>query len=123
MTVKEARQRGLLKQVLNQQSKRSKYGNQRTFYEGRWYSSKKEAKRAGELDLLKRAGVVLDWIPQFKLEIKHNGVKICSYFADFKVFYQNGRVEYEDTKGVETAVFKLKKKMVKAFHGIDIKII
>jgi len=30
-------------------------------------------------------------------------------------------VEYEDTKGVRTDVYKLKSKLVKAFHGIIIK--
>jgi len=39
-----------------------------------------------------------------------------SYVADFKVTYQDGRVEIEDVKGVETEAFKLKKKMFEASH-------
>lgn len=104
-----------------QANRQSKFRNQRTLYGGRWYASKKEATRASELDVLQRVGAIHSWIPQFKIPIEHNGVKICSYYADFRVTYPDGRVEYEDTKGVRTDVYKLKSKLVKAFHGIIIK--
>lgn len=99
----------------------SKYGNKRTAYNGRFFASKREAHRAWELDMLKRAGVITSWLPQPEFKIVHNEVKICSYFADFKVFYPNGSVEYEDVKGMRTDVFILKKKLVKAFYNIEIK--
>lgn len=104
-----------------QQSSYNKYSNQKTTYNGIVYDSKRESKRAGELDILKRIGEVKSWLPQSEFRIEHRGVKICSYFADFKVVYADGHVEFEDVKGVKTAVYKLKKKLVKAFHGVDIK--
>lgn len=46
------------------------------------------------------------------------------YIADFKVLYQDGRVEVEDVKGVETAEFRLKRKMFEAaFPDLTIKIV
>jgi hypothetical protein len=48
-----------------------------------------------------------------------NGVKICSYSADFR--YQDGlELVVEDVKGYKTPVYNLKKKMMKAFHSIEI---
>ena len=51
------------------------------------------------------------------------GKKICKYFADFR--YQCGEdVIVEDTKGVITQVFTLKKKLVEALYpGLVIQII
>lgn len=120
MTIAEARRRGLIPRG-PQGPSRSKYRNQRTFYNGRWYSSKKEAERAGELDLLVRSGSVKRWEAQPKFPIVYEGIKICSYIGDFKVEYPNGKIVIEDTKGFQTAIYKLKKKLVKAFYGIEIK--
>lgn len=39
-----------------------------------------------------------------------------SYVADFKVTYKDGRVEIEDVKGVETEVFKIKRKLFEAAY-------
>lgn len=100
--------------------KRGKYNNQKTIYNGRQYDSKKEAKRAWELDLLLRSGNILSWKSQPEFPIVLNGIKICSYFGDFLVEYQD-RKEVEDVKGFRTDIYKIKRKLVKAFYGIDIK--
>jgi hypothetical protein len=42
--------------------------------------------------------------------------------ADF-TYIQDEKYIVEDYKGVETAVFRLKKKLMLAVHGIDIKIV
>ena len=53
-----------------------------------------------------------------------NDQKICKYVADFRYnkVDEYGSLEevVEDAKGVETAEFKLKKKLMKAVHGIEI---
>lgn len=100
---------------------KSKFKNKRTFYNGRWYDSKKESKRAFELDSLKKAGVVKEWTPQVRYKFQHNSVVIGTYVLDFLVEYSDGTIEYEDVKGYKTDVYKLKKKLMKAFYGIDIK--
>jgi ribosomal protein L37AE/L43A len=59
----------------------------------------------------------------------HCGRKLLTYqavryIADFKVVYQDGRVEIEDVKGVETAEFRLKRKLFEAaFPELTIKVV
>lgn len=53
----------------------------------------------------------------YKMEV--NGMLVCKYLADFR-YRQNGEVVVEDVKGVSTPVYLLKKKLMKACHGIDI---
>ena len=103
---------------------RSKYGNKKTTVDGIKFDSKWESQRYLYLKSLERAGRVtnLKLQPRFPIEI--NGHKICTYIADFEYDMENidGTWEHviEDAKGVETPEFKLKKKMMKAVHDIDI---
>lgn len=99
----------------------NKYKNIHTLYNGRLYHSKKEAQRAWELDMLLKASQIESWHAQPKFDFVLNGTKICSYFGDFKVDYRGGHSEIEDVKGVRTDVYKIKKKLMKAFYNIDIK--
>jgi len=116
MTVSQARQNGF-----QGNPRKNKYGNKRTLYSGRTYDSKKEAERAIELDILLRAGKIKGWEAQPSFYFEHDGIKICRYNADFKVENLDGTVDIEDVKGVKTAVYRIKKKMLKAFYGIDVK--
>ncbi len=83
-----------------------------------------EAERWGELSAMQRAGVVKDLERQVRYNLVINDQKICAYIADFryKLVDENGfeKEIVEDAKGVETAEFKLKKKMMKAILGIDV---
>lgn len=56
--------------------------------------------------------------PRFRMV--HNGVKICDYVADFS-YQEGGEFVVEDYKGVLTPEYKLKKKMLLAFHGIEVR--
>lgn len=51
-----------------------------------------------------------------------NGVKIAKYVADF-VYEQDGQTVVEDfkSKATMTATFRLKAKLMKAIHDIDVK--
>lgn len=104
--------------------KPSKYGNKKTLYAGVVYDSKAEADFAQQLNLLKKASDiklrVLDVKRQVPYEVVVNGQKICTYYADFVVTY-HGRTVIYDVKGVKTAVYRLKKKLVEALHGVKIK--
>ena len=97
----------------------TKYRNKVTFYNGQRYDSKKEATRAMELDILKRAGEIEGYQRQVRFPIQVNNQHICAYIADF-VVQGKGKQWVEDVKGVETPVFKLKRKLMKAVHGIEI---
>lgn len=83
------------------------------------FDSKKEARRAGELKLLQRVGHISGIVihPRFRLDVM--GIHICDYEADYS-YYEKGEYIVEDCKGVKTAVYKIKKKLMKACHGIDI---
>lgn len=103
----------------------SKYKNIRTVVDGISFASKAEATRYGELKLLERAGEICDLKiqPIFRLQI--NGYKICNYIGDFSYLYKKGnfQVIVEDVKSQITArlpVYRLKKKLMAAIHGIEI---
>ena len=66
-----------------------KYKAKRTWYNGRWYHSKREADRARELQLLEKAGKIedLEYQPKFTLQAsffcKGEKVRAITYTADF----------------------------------------
>lgn len=97
----------------------AKYGNRKTLVDGVTFASAREAKRYGELKLLQRAGEISELSLQPKFELGINGVKVCAYHADFS-YKCKGLVVVEDSKGFETQVFKLKRKLMKAVHGIEV---
>ena len=104
-----------------------KYHNKPVTVDGHRFASQAEARRYGELLLLQRAGQILDLKlqPRYKLEV--NGVKIGTYVGDFSYAYSPSVISHpqhvrtvEDVKGVRTAVYRLKKKLMLALHGIEI---
>src|SRR4051812_49216783 len=99
----------------------NKYGAIPTEVDGIRFASKREAKRYQDLKLLERAKVIrdLELQPRFKIEV--GGLLICTYVADFQYrVCTDNRLVVEDSKGVETAVFKLKRKLLKAVHGVSV---
>jgi hypothetical protein len=100
--------------------RRSKYRAVPTVLDGIRFSSKKEAARYAELLVLQKQKKIkgLELQPRFKLEV--NGVLVGTYVADFA--YREGKLRVvEDVKGVRTAVYKLKKKLVWALHGVAVR--
>jgi hypothetical protein len=96
-----------------------KFGNKPTVVDGIKFPSKKEAARWMQLKLLERAGAIRDLTRQVRYTLAVNGIKVCDYIADF--VYTDGRQQFvEDTKGFRTAEYKLKAKLMKACHGIEI---
>ncbi len=102
----------------------SKYRNVRTEVDGIMFDSKREAERYKELHLLQRAGEIRHLETQVKLHLHVNGVHVCDYVADFtyQEFDKNDapRLVVEDVKGYRTDVYRLKKKLMLACHGIEI---
>ena len=108
----------------------SKYHSIRTLYNGEWYDSKREANYAKQLDLLRRAVledervISVERQPGCLLVEGSKGVRPVTYRADFKITYANNRVEIVDVKGFQTAVFKLKLKLMKSkYPDIAIKLV
>ncbi len=107
--------------------KGQKYRNQKTTVDGIKFDSKKEAERWPMLKMLQDAKQISRLERQRKFKITVNGVKICAYIADF-VYREHEICEYkkwhlviEDCKGFRTPVYKLKKRLMKAVHGIEIR--
>lgn len=101
-----------------------KYRNVPTVVDGVSFDSKAEARRYGELLLLQKAGEIaaLELQPKFVLTV--NGVKVCKYFGDFAYVAVNGARVVEDVKSAATRtnpVYRLKKKLLLACEGVEIK--
>ena len=98
----------------------SKYRAVPTFVHGRRFDSKREAARYSELLLLGRAKVIqnLELQPSFSLS------GVATYRADFA--YDDLELQQrmvEDVKGFDTAISRLKRKLVQAQYGIAVKVV
>lgn len=126
--------------------KANKYGSKKVVRDGEVYDSVKEYKRYLELSLLQRAGAIQNLQRQVPFELipsqfeyvptgeyykqgERKGQpkmkRIClaesvKYFADF-VYTENGKQVVEDSKGVRTKDYIIKKKLMLWVHGIKIK--
>jgi hypothetical protein len=104
-----------------------KYRNIKTEVDGIVFDSKAEARRYAELRLLEKANEISDLRLQPEFDCMINGQKICTYKADFeywirdKEFSPDDKYIVEDVKGFKTQVYKLKKKLVEALHGVEIR--
>ena len=106
--------------IINEEEKKNKYNNIKTIVDGITFDSEKEAMRYGELKLLEKARIVSNLRLQVKYDIVINNIKVCSYIADF-VYIQDGKEIVEDVKGMKTTIYVLKKKLMFAVFGINIK--
>jgi|GEM_PF-1280351 len=75
--------------------------NIKTWYDGRLYDSKLEARYAEKLAWQKARGEIRDVEPQVKFPLFLNGVKDCDHIADFVVTHTNGKKEVHEVKGRE----------------------
>lgn len=103
----------------------TKYRNSPVTIDGEHYDSKREMLYHMDLKNLQRAGQIsnLKRQPKFRCEI--GGVKICDYIADFE-YVEKGRRRVVDVKSTVTAklpVFRLKQKLMRAIHGIDVEVV
>lgn len=91
---------------------RHKYGAVRTETDGIKFASKKEARYYSALKLRVAAGEVLFFLRQVPFHLP-GGVR---YVVDFQEFHSDGTVRFVDVKGMETASFKAKKRMVEEIY-------
>lgn len=117
--------RALLRGEEQVQKPKPKYGNKpkTVMIDGvkRSHQSTLEADRHVYLSALQRAGEIENLRIQVPFRLDVNGVHICKYYADFTYNLPGQEaLIVEDTKGMVTDVFKLKMRLMKACHGIDI---
>ena len=97
--------------------KQSKYRNVKTTIDGIVFDSKKESKVYCELKINPEVDFI-DCHPKFDIVI--NGHKVCTYEADFVVYFTDAHQEVWDAKGIKTSTYNLKKKLMKIVNHIDI---
>ena len=102
---------------IGQQPKKSKYNSTPTVMDGKRYDSKREANRAGELKLMAQAREIVGFAEQVTIHIPGDH----KYIADFVVLNRDGTYTVEDTKGVKTPVYKLKRDLVREEYGIELR--
>jgi hypothetical protein len=120
----------MCKRLRKPRTKNSKYHNKKITHNGEIFDSKKEYKRYTELLTLQKAGVINSLERQVKFLLipaqRDKDKKLlereCSYYADF-VYKdtQTGDTIVEDTKGVRTAEYIIKRKLMLFVLGIRIK--
>jgi ABC-type phosphate/phosphonate transport system substrate-binding protein len=102
-----------------------KYNNLKTAVGEIKFDSKKEALRYQQLLHLQEAGEIKNLQCQPRYNFVYNDVKIGFYKADFRYYdLADNKWVVEDVKSVATQklpVYRLKKKLMKAFHNIEIK--
>lgn len=76
--------------------------------------SKLEANYAYELDMRKKAKQIKDWDKQHKISFDANGKHICNYYVDFIVYHNDDSIELVECKGMETDVWKIKRRLLEA---------
>lgn len=119
-----------------------KYKNREIRRNGEVFDSQKEFLRWQKLRQMERSGVIKDLQRQVKFVLipaqyeavprfsektgkrlkdgRRLAEKSCSYIADFVYTHHNGSVTVEDTKGVRTKDYIIKRKLMLWVHGIRI---
>ncbi len=110
-------------------ARRAKYGNRKVPASdgGKPFDSAAEARRYGQLVLLQHAGQITELRRQVAYELvpaQRDGagkaVRAVSYVADFVYLDQTGQTVVEDVKGVTTAEYRLKAKLMLWRHGVEV---
>lgn len=97
--------------------KQNKYGAKRTEFNGYKYDSKFEASVAMELELRKKGKDILGYDRQYKVEIwicdSSGAPKIkVSHKVDFRIHHKDGSFELCEAKGIETADYKWRRRLL-----------
>lgn len=106
-------------------SKLGKYNNRGFTLDGAFFHSEAEANRYLQLKVLEAQNKIAQLERQVPYRIQIDGINICTYNADFRYFVRDhigsiSSIVIEDVKGLPTAEYRLKKKLVEAKHKIRI---
>lgn len=121
----------------------NKYNSKKVVIDGMVFDSKKEARRYNQLKIMENAGQIYNLDRQHKFilipaqyeqadEYYTKGEKKgqrkkgkiiereCAYYADFIYQTKDGKLIVEDTKGVRTKDYVIKRKLMLYVYGIRI---
>jgi len=119
----------------------NKYRNKKVELDGIIFDSKKESGVYLDLKAQKAAGEIKDFKMQVPFELvpkqtetitvmNKRGLPVqkervvehpVKYVADFVVYHHDGEVTVIDVKGLRLADYRIKRKLLRAVHGIAIK--
>ena len=111
----------------DKEPRRSKYGNKKCEWMGFEFDSKRERDRFIILDSEQRAGNIRSLQRQVKFQLIPqqfiNGKLVereCTYTADFVYRDPMGNMIVEDSKGLRTKEYIIKRKMMLWLYGIEV---
>ena len=96
----------------------SKYGAVPTVVDGIRFDSKAEARYYERLKLRVQSGEVLYFLRQVPFYLP-GGTR---YVVDFMEVHADGSIHWVDVKGVETQMFRLKKRQVESLYPVTIEV-
>ena len=106
----------------------SKYGNKKWELDGKTFDSQREARRYQELRYMLRAGIIKNLQMQVPFELipsqRVSGQVVerpVKYVADFVYDTADGLQVVEDTKGVRTKEYIIKRKLMLYKYGIRVR--
>ncbi len=107
-----------------------KFGNRKVVVDGATFDSKAEFARWFELTLLQKAGHITDLqrqvvyvlAPAVKFARAKRAQPALRLIVDF-AYREAGQLVLEDVKGVITTAFTIKRHLLKALHGLEVRLI
>lgn len=109
--------------IIEPNGQTAKFKNKKIRIDGIVFDSLKEGDFYRSLKYQKESGFVSSYEIHKKYVFIMNGIRICSYTVDFVVHYPNGKTDVIDVKSFITRQkkdYQIRKKMMKAFFGIDV---
>jgi hypothetical protein len=103
----------------SQKAWKNKYRAQPVVTEEGRFASKKEYADWCALKLREKAGLISHLERQVKFPLSVNAQLVTTFIAD-AVFFENGKRVVVDSKGVQTPVYRLKKKLMRALLNIEV---
>jgi hypothetical protein len=104
---------------IDPKSQPSKSGTREVVVGGIRFDSKREADRWQELKLMQSAGEISELERQVRFPLRVKGQEICCYIAD-ATYRKDGKLIVNDSKGMRTRDYIIKRKLMLAIHGIEI---
>lgn len=99
--------------------KKNKYNAVKVKRGEKTFHSKLEARMYDLLKYQKDAGTVKFFLMQVPIQLPGN----TKYVVDFLIFYENGDIEFLETKGKMTPMANLKIKQAEALYPIKIRVV
>ena len=101
--------------------KKNKFGAKKVVIDNMKFDSKSEGDVYYDLKLQERQGLIESFETQVKESFEAYGKHICNYYVDFKVYHNDGKIEFLEHKGIATPLFNVKWKLMLAKYDQDIR--